>query len=250
MTRVYGEFKHDDERTVQSNGQTKKMIASKLFDNTDFGYRKITVERPLRLRFEITADGLNALRKATPFQNLAKSKKKAKKAKAAEEQAGRQHQAAITRVLESLDAGRVWMDRAEFLADLTGVAKDADVKLPAPIKKAIVSAFGERDENAAICLDKDGHPEPDPELRDYEYVPLKEDIYAYFEREVKPYVADAWIDESKQDEQDGQVGIVGYEIPLNRHFYVYQPPRDLADIEADIAKLEKEIVAELQEVVA
>jgi len=250
LTRIYGEFRHDDLRRVQSNGEVKELVVSKIFDNEDFGYRKITIERPLRLRFQITAEGLDAFREATPFVNLAKSKKKDKKAKAKQEEAGREHQKAIIALLESLDRERIWMDREEFLADITTAFADAEVKLSAPIKKALVVAFGQRDEAAEICRDKDGNIEPDPELRDYEYVPLKQDIYEYFEREVKPHVPDAWIDESKRDEQDGEVGIVGYEIPLNRHFYVYQPPRPLDDIEAEIAELEKAIVAELKEVVA
>ena len=249
LTRVYGEFKHDDTRIVQSNGETKTVVVSKVFENADFGYRKITVERPLRLSFSVHAPGLENLQAATPFQNLAKSKKKDKKARAAEEEAGRKHQEAILAMLDSLPAGKVWMDREEFLSDLGSYADAAGVKLPAPIRKAIVSALGQRDEAAAVCTAKDGNLEPDPELRDYEYVPLKQDIREYFDREVRPYVPDAWINESKRDKKDGQIGIVGYEIPLNRHFYVYQPPRPLEAIETDIAKLEKDIVAELREVV-
>jgi type I restriction enzyme M protein len=249
ITRVYGDFKNDDTRTFASNGDTKTLVVGKVFDNADFGYRKITIERPLRLRFEVTTEGLDALRAATLFKNLAESRKKDKKAKAADEEAGRAHQQAILRMLESLPAGKVWMDRAAFLPELRSYAEAADVKLSAPIRKAIVSTLGQRDEAAEICRDADGNPEPDPELRDYEYVPLKQYIHDYFDREIKPYVPDAWVDESKRDERDGEVGIVGYEIPLTSHFYVYQPPRALEDIEADIAKLEKNIVAELREVV-
>ncbi|NMC14839.1 MAG: N-6 DNA methylase [Chloroflexi bacterium] len=249
LTRIYGEFKNNDKRTVRSNGDTKTVVASKIFDNTDFGCRKITVERPLRLKFQITKEGLEALQAATPFQNLAVSKKKDKKACAAEEEAGRKQQAEIISLLESMGSSKVWMDRKEFLADLDDAIEKKDIKLPAPIKKAIIGAFSQRDENAAICLDKDGNPEPDPELRDYEYVPLKQDIYEYFDREVKPFASDAWIDETKRDEKDGKVGIVGYEVPFNRHFYVYQPPRPLEDIEADMVKLEKDIIAGIQSVV-
>jgi len=79
-------------------------------------------------------------------------------------------------------------------------------------------------------------------------VPLGEDIEAFFEREVKPHVPDAWIDTSKRDEKDGQVGIVGYEINFNRYFYKYTPPRLLEDIEADIQAIEKDILAMLREV--
>jgi type I restriction enzyme M protein len=98
----------------------------------------------------------------------------------------------------------------------------------------------ERDETAKICLDADGNPEPDPELRDYENVPLKEDIHAYFEREVKPHVPDAWIDESKTR--------IGYEVPFNRHFYKYTPPRPLEEVQADIKQVEQEILRALAEV--
>ena len=104
----------------------------------------------------------------------------------------------------------------------------------------MLNALGERDETAVICRDRDGQPEPDAELRDTENVPLKESIEEYFKREVLPHVPDAWIDHTKTK--------IGYEIPLNRHFYRYEPPRPLPDIEADIKKLEAEILDLLQEV--
>jgi type I restriction enzyme M protein len=106
----------------------------------------------------------------------------------------------------------------------------------------VVNALAERDGTAEICRDRDGNPEPDPELRDTETVPLKESIEEYFKREVVPHVPDAWIDESKTK--------VGYEIPLNRHFYSYEPPRPLEEIAADIKQLENDILAQLAEVTA
>ena len=143
------------------------------------------------------------------------------------------------------------MDRAAFVKDLKAAAKARDLKLLKSHQTMIVKAIGQPNEDAAVCRKKDaknGTPEPDPKLRDEEYVPLTEDIQDYFEREVLPYVPDAWIDESKTDPQDGHVGIVGYEIPLNRHFYVYEPPRPLNEIEDDIRKLEQQIVEELGKV--
>jgi type I restriction enzyme M protein len=251
LTRLYGEFRNQAVRQVQSNGDAKQLVVGKIFDNADFGYRKITIERPLRLRFQITPETIEAFRESSAFANLAKSRKKAgSKVALAEEEAGREQQHAISEVLEPLAGDRVWLDREEFLADITAAFADAKVKLPAPLKKALVSTCGQRDETAQICRDKDGNIEPDTDLRDYEYVPLKQDINDYFQREVLPHVPNAWIDQSKRDEQDGEVGIVGYEIPLNRHFYVYKPPRPLEEIEAEIAELEKAIVAELKEVVA
>ena len=142
----------------------------------------------------------------------------------------------------------LYKDRDEFESMLTAAARKAGVKLPAPIQKAILSALSERDETAAICRGKDGGPEPDPELRDTENVPLSESIDTFFEREVKPHVPDAWIDTSKCDEKDGKVGIVGYEINFNRYFYRYAPPRPLEEIEADIRTIEKDIMRMLAEV--
>ena len=81
-----------------------------------------------------------------------------------------------------------------------------------------------------------------------ENVPLREDVESFFEREVKPHVPDAWIDTTRRDPQDGEVGLVGYEINFNRYFYEYRPPRPLKEIEADIQQVEKEIVAMLREI--
>jgi type I restriction enzyme M protein len=125
---------------------------------------------------------------------------------------------------------------------LRGVERERDVRLTAAETKAIVAALGERDETAEICRDRHGEPEPDPDLRDTENVPLREDIHAYFEREVRPHVPDAWIDESKTK--------IGYEIPFNRHFYHYEPPRPLEVIEREIKELEGEILGLLKEVTA
>ena len=131
---------------------------------------------------------------------------------------------------------------------LRAAAEKADLKLAVRILKVILSALSEQDETAAVCRDKDGHPEPDPELRDAESVPLSESVEAFFEREVKPHVPDAWIDTTRRDERDGEVGIVGYEINFNRYFYRYTPPRPLEEIEADIRGIEQDILRMLAEV--
>ena len=116
--------------------------------------------------------------------------------------------------------------------------------LPAPATKLLQKHLGEE---AEACL-KNGKPEPDPDLRDSENVPLSESIDDYFEREVLPHVPEAWIDRAKKDEQDGEVGVVGYEIPFNRHFYKYVPPRPLEEIDADLDKVRREIMELLVEV--
>jgi len=97
-----------------------------------------------------------------------------------------------------------------------------------------------RDENGEIITNKKGESEPDKNLRDFERVPLSEDIYEYFEREVQPHVPDAWINVTVKDHKDGKVGKVGYEIPFTKHFYEYKPLRPLEDIEEDIRDLEQE----------
>ena len=111
-----------------------------------------------------------------------------------------------------------------------------------------MACFGEKCAEAQPVKDVDGSLIADPELREFENVPLGQDIYEYFANEVLPYVPDAWIDESKKDEQDGQVGIVGYEINFNRYFYQYQRPRSLREIDADLKAVEAEIAALLNEV--
>jgi type I restriction enzyme M protein len=114
--------------------------------------------------------------------------------------------------------------------------------LPAPLAKAVLMGLAERDDAGDVCTDRRGNPEPDPELRDNESVPLKEDIEAYFMREVLPHVPDAWIDHDKTR--------IGYEIPFTRHFYRYVPPRPLEEIDAELRELGREIQEMLRDVAA
>jgi type I restriction enzyme M protein len=175
------------------------------------------------------------------------SKKKNAKEKAKEEAEGRKEQEAIRKMLATLPT-TMFKDRTVFDAALEKTAKAANLKLPVPVRKAILSALSERDETAEICRDNDGNPEADPELRDTENVPLSEGLETYFEREVKPYVSDAWINTAICDEKDSQVGKVGYEINFNRYFYKYTSPRPLEEIEADIKTIEKDVLEMLREV--
>ncbi|MAD27556.1 MAG: restriction endonuclease subunit M [Pseudomonadales bacterium] len=189
---------------------------SKIFANTDFGYRRITVERPLRLRFSVTPG------KLTAYQAT-------KGADQAEAFAGVQ---------------------GEF-DNLPAFLKSAGIKkLGKGALKAVLSCFGERDANAQPVLDDKGNLQADSDLREFENVPLSQNIDDYFAREVLPHVPDAWIDTGKTDAKDGQVGIVGYEINFNRYFYVYQPPRPLDELDADLKAVEAEIAALLGEVTA
>jgi len=205
----------------------------KIFDNEFFGYHKITVERPLRLNFQASAERIERLHNESAFKKLAESKKKSPAEKAAQEHAGREAQAALIAMLETMP-DTLYLDRLAFLDALATAARSAHVSLDAPLRKAILSALAERDDTAAICADSKGNPEPDTSLRDTESVPLSDDITAYVEREVKPYAPDAWVDEAKTK--------VGYEINFNRYFYVHTPPRPLGEIEADLEASEKRIL--------
>ncbi|MBE2914064.1 type I restriction-modification system subunit M [Anoxybacillus flavithermus] len=217
ITRLYGDF---------TEGKYVK-----IFDNEDFGYRRITVERPLKLKITVTKEKLAALEEESAFSNLAKSKKKGEAAKAEIEE-GERLQQQIKTLLLSFE-GQIFMSRDTFLKQLKKAAQEQDIKLSTAIVKAIISVFGEHDEDAEPYKDNKGNLEPNPELRDYENVPLKEDIEQYFEREVKPFVPDAWIDHEKT--------VVGYEIPFTRTFYEFskvEPPEKIA---GEIKELHKEI---------
>lgn len=213
----------------------------RIFDNQDFGYRRITVERPLRLNFAVDEARIARIEETTAFTSLSTSKKrKDTKAAQAEIEEGRNLQEAILSALRPLAARGIIKNRVQFSEMVQVAIKKAGLKVPAVLFKAILTALSERDETADICTDAKGNPEPDPELRDYENVPLKEDVAEYMKREVLPHVPDAWVDESKTK--------IGYEINFNRYFYKYQPPRPLEEIEADLRKIEKEIADMLAEV--
>ena len=249
LVRLHGSFTDGetrdltDEDPVTHQPRTRPRVVSRIFANEDFGYRKITVEQPLRLNFAATPERIARLEDQRAFRNLAKSRKRPGPVHDAEVAAGRARQDEIRAFLNLLagnTGGTVVRDREAFLALLADAAKDADVRLTATERKAVLAALSEHDPQAEICRDRRGDPEPDQERRDTETVPLSEDIDEYMTREVLPHVPDAWVDETKTK--------VGYEIPLNRHFYVYEPPRPLEEIDADLQALEHEIVTLLAEV--
>jgi type I restriction enzyme M protein len=247
ILKILADFKDGDTRVIKKDGKQEDVVVSKIFPTTHFGFRKITVERPLRLNFQARPERIARLEEESAFRNLAVSKKKNPKEKAKEEAEGGKEQETIRKMLATLPTP-LFKDRTVFDVALEKAAKAAGLKLLAPICKAILSALSERDETAEICRDSEGNPEPDPELRDTENVPLSESIESYFEREVKPYVSDAWINTAIRDEKDSQVGKVGYEINFNRYFYKYTPPRPLEKIEADIKGIEKDVLDMLREV--
>ncbi len=220
IVRLYGAF-------AGNEGEGNE--ESKIFPSTAFGYRRITVERPLQLNFQASPERLAKLADEKPLQKLDDDQ-----------------QQSLHDAIATLDADTLYRNRDAFTQDLKAALKPLDFKLGAPQLKAVLNALSERDEEADICTDKHGNPEADSSLRDNENVPLNETVEDYFQREVIPHVPDAWIDEGKCDEQDGEVGIVGYEIPFNRHFYVFQPPRPLEEIDADLKACTDKIKAMIE----
>lgn len=177
---------------------------SKVFAAQDFFYRTITVERPLRLNWALTPERLAVARESKPLAKVD-----------------------LAPLVERAQRDEMpTTDLPAFRKRLSTLLADAEIALTAPQLKALIAALSERDENAPIITDAKKRPEPDPTLRDTENVPWNEDIHEYFEREVKPFAPDAWIDESKTKE--------GCEIPFTRHFYKYVPPRPLDEIDADL----------------
>ena len=247
ILKIHKEYRDGDTRMViGDDNQEEEAVVSRIFSTSHFGFRRVTVERPLRLNFQASSARIERLKQEKGFQALAKSKKRGQAA-AEEEAQGKRLQEQLIVLLGGLPDMKV-RNRADFEGMLDGAVKAAELKLSAPVRKAILAALSERDETAETCRKRDGSPEPDPELRDTERVPLTEDMDTFFEREVAPHVPDAWIDESKRDAKDGEIGVVGYEINFNRYFYLYAPPRPLEEIETDIRDIEEEIVLMLSQV--
>ncbi|WP_342471989.1 class I SAM-dependent DNA methyltransferase [Metasolibacillus sp. FSL H7-0170] len=211
----------------------------KIFDNEDFGYSKITVERPLRLNFQVSEERLTLVVEEKGFANLATSKKKGD-AGHTEIEAGKELQAQIIETLRTLQSDEVYKNREAFTKVVKDALKEAGVTVGAPVLKAILAGLSEKDETADVCMKNKTDIEPDADLRDTESVPLKESIEDYFAREVLPHVPDAWIDETKTK--------VGYEIPFTRQFYKYTALRSSAEIMDEIRALEVEIAEQLKKV--
>ncbi|WP_274864378.1 type I restriction-modification system subunit M [Serratia marcescens] len=335
ITRTFGDFEVVDATPLEELGMEKaaeqksnrgrqstsaktealKTFASKIFNSTDFGYRRLTIERPLRLSAQVTDEAIATLRFApkpfnAPMERLyeefaahwhdgnygdfsdieaeARTIIKAEFAELKEKQikdlldsklwlAQRALMAKAQQIQTALGAqagGKTLVsnDFNQFQLTLKGAIKTAGVKLDAKENKQFIDAITTKNPDAEPVVKKAlkeaAQPlygafeykgkvvefEQDGDLRDNENVPLNpavstsELIESYFTAEVLPHVADAWINADKRDAKDGEIGIVGYEIPFNRHFYVYQPPRPLEEIDADLDAVSAEIMKLLQEV--
>jgi type I restriction enzyme M protein len=211
-------------------GRFEESERSKIRENEFFMYRRITVERPLRLRYEVTEEAIDRLRASKAFEGLVKPPANVKDpAKAIE--CGEAAQSAIVEGLRALN-GFATTDRSQAESKVRGLLRVVE-KPSAPLRTAMWQALSVADPDAPVVANARGEPQPAPDLRGYENVPLNQSVEDYIQREVRPFVNDAWVDESKER--------VGSEIPLTRLFYRHEPPRPLEMIDAEIRGLEDEI---------
>ena len=211
ITKIYQDFKPGE--------------SSKIFENKDFAYARITVDRPLKRNFQATEERIERLKQESAFVKIADAKLKPNDPK----------QKDILDVLKKMPS-KLYKDSEEFSNDLKDAFSHANFKLSSSLQKAIEKSLSERDETAVPAKDSKGNLKADSDLRDYENIPVTQDIDEYFEKEVTKYVPDAWIVPETRDK-------IGYEIPLTRHFYVYKPLRPLEEIDTDLKANSEEIQA-------
>ncbi len=310
ITQNYGAFEAVDTLTLDDESEQQKPFSSKIFNSYEFGYRRVTIERPLRLSAQLSDERIATLRFAPkPFNTVMQkvydsygkewteasygqlsddqhveiralikaefSELKEKDIKTVLEPKLWLEQRALMRKAQSLQAKIGTAQHDDFNAFdelLKHALKDTSIKLEAKEKKQFLDAVTWKNPEAEPVISKVIKAKENPlygqfnykgkvvefvqdgDLRDAENIALDPSqsttdlIESFFKREVQPHVPDAWINADKRDAQDGEIGIVGYEIPFNRHFYVYEPPRDLAEIDADLDAVSREIMALLQEV--
>ena len=193
----------------------------KIFANKDFSYREVVIERPLRQNYAASPERIARLREARALAKLS-DKQKDKLLSAIVSEAGEK---TVTK-------------RASFIAAIEKALDKADIGIRKASAGKLADELAEADSAGEVVVE-DGKPVADKDLRDTEIVPSGQEIADYFEREVKPHVPDAWISE--------EMPRTGYEIPFTRHFYKYQPPRDLKEIDAEIRKLAREITDLLED---
>lgn len=256
IARIYGEFKENE--------------YCKIFDNKEFGYLKVTIERPLKLNFQISEERIENIYSERAFSKLYDEEKAEKLELEKQKQAikkkdlkkleklykGKQLQDKIINTLKANVSDKIYKNRDEFEEQLKDIFKD--IKLTNGEKKAILRGLSKRDETADYCY-KGKKKEADTDLRDTENIPLsvdveeynldttehikkeRQNIENYVEREVAPHVKEFWIDHSKTK--------IGYEIPFTRYFYKYEELRPFKEIMQEVAELEKEIEQEITNII-
>jgi type I restriction enzyme M protein len=204
---------------------------SRMLDYRHFGYRRIKVQRPLRMSLRVTSEALSCLKESKGWNKLTET----------------QQSAWESALSPYLGAAKPFAWAASFAAE-TAKSDAAIGKVSKVFIKAIIEAFGIRDPDGEPVQDAAGRPVSDPELTYHENVPLLNNIQDYFTREILPHVPDAWIDDTYRDDKDKEIGKVGFEINFNRYFYKYVPPRPLREIDAELKQVEAEIAELLGQV--
>lgn len=199
---------------------------SKLFNYTDFGYRRIKVLRPLRMNMQFDTDKLEQLQAHKDFNKLSEIDQKS----------------LVNEITDALNQTKsyAWFEQ-KFIPNLTLK------KINKTFKNTLIAIFGVKDPDADI-VEINGEVQMDSELTDYENIPLNQDIQTYMEKEVLPHAPDAVVDSSFTDKKDGEIGVVGYEINFNRYFYVFEEPRHPNEIMKEIKALSAEVAKLLGEV--
>jgi type I restriction enzyme M protein len=236
---------------VEEDAKKRQIDVSKIYEVTDFKYTKVTVERPLRLAYEITDEKIESLKEHSKFKEFVTSKKKDKAAAEADIKKGKAIQDKILKAVESFKGEGRQMNDAQFFKDLEAALGSKPNK---GLVKMYRDSLGEKDEEAEVVF-ADTYDVPkqtgaihtwaekplaDTDLRDSENIPWKQDINQYFEAEVLPFAPDAWMDREKDK--------IGYEIPFTKYYYEYKPLRDLSLIMKDIEALEEQTEALLEEI--
>lgn len=229
----------DRQKILDLYDEFKESKHVKIFDTKTFGYRQITVERPLQLSFQVTPERIELLKANKLFET---GKKKSVYDPYQTD--------AIFTALQKITSLPVVTNRESFLKGAKAAFAASDAPFDAKLQKIVLQTMSEQDDKADVITDIKGNPEPDSSLRDTENVPLGEDVQTYFEREVVPYIPNAWINTKVTDHKDGELGKVGYEISFTRFFYEYKTPRDLKEIEGDIQQTEHELAKLLKELTA
>ena len=279
ITQAYHDFEAVDWKDEAPTGGRRRALKAKVLDASHFFYRKVTIERPLRMRFQIdghptatltagtegepasigaTIRDVEQLHDLLTFFNDPAFKKLPK--------TDADNLLAALNRLQEAEPGRVWRDADSFRQSIQ--AADDENSRAAGVKPSKFKAkqfemarkfFGVRDKKADITTNEKGDVIPDADLRDAEYIPFSilaqsgtdamVGVKKYFDAEVKPHWPDAWINENVRDESDAQVGLVGCEINFNREFYVYEAPRSREEIRRDIEVMERRFMDMLKEVV-
>ncbi len=233
IARIYGNFQDGESRSFEEEDPVTRApvqrdsVVSRVFENDDFGFREVVVERPLRLNFQVSPERIDRLGEVPAFVRLPEN--------------SQEQICDLVEAFADCHGEGLYRDRAEFLADWRVVVRQTGKpQFKAKERRALLEGLGERDPDAEVCRNSQGEMEPDPALRDSEIVPLRDEVDEWLRREVRPYASDAWVDHSKTK--------IGYKIPLVHRFYRYDLPRSLDEIDGDIRKLHNDIKALVEEI--